>query len=254
MTLDNRLQEIIKKKPHLTEPFRFYEKTMRFIDAVKRSGVAANLRLNAYSPEHSDLVFSHFAPLFDLPDGTLSPLRQALESGDLDFTRLPLLEIPAFSLPYAEDDLILLLFLLSRPYFISMREARSGDPVWEQGTCPVCQGKPVLVSSHAGGGFKAACSFCGSMGILPKASCPICNKADKAAIRTTAFDGDKGFRIRSCDTCRSYVKLVSAALLSRMGPDSADIASLPLDILVQQKGYHRRAPNPLGMLRMSTSG
>jgi hypothetical protein len=30
--------------------------------------------------------------------------------------------------------------------------------------------------------------------------------------------------------------------------------SLPLDLVVQEKGYVRRAPNPLGMLRMSMAG
>jgi formate dehydrogenase maturation protein FdhE len=39
-----------------------------------------------------------------------------------------------------------------------------------------------------------------------------------------------------------------------MSPDLADLMSLPLDIVMQQKGFKRRSPNPLGMVNMSAAG
>jgi formate dehydrogenase maturation protein FdhE len=33
--------------------------------------------------------------------------------------------------------------------------------------------------------------------------------------------------------------------------DNLDILSLPLDIVVQEKGYKRLSPNPVGMMRMT---
>jgi formate dehydrogenase maturation protein FdhE len=47
---------------------------------------------------------------------------------------------------------------------------------------------------------------------------------------------------------------VEAEQLSRYSPDLADLVSLPLDMVIQQKGYKRRSPNPLGMMNMSTKG
>jgi len=252
--MDQALQEIIKQKPHLADLIRFYEKTIRFMNTVTRSGAVAGPRMNAYRPEHLEQVFRHFSALFDLPEGTLFPLKQALEAGEIDFTRIPLLEVPAFSLPYSEDDLIVLLFLLSRPYFISMRAGvRLLDPLWEKGICPVCQGRPALASAQADERQKVWCSFCGNVGTPPRTSCMICDATDQA-VSISVFDGEDGVKVQSCDACRSYVKIVDAAVFLSRGPELADIASLPVDIAVQQKGYQRRAPNPLGMLRMSVSG
>jgi formate dehydrogenase maturation protein FdhE len=39
-----------------------------------------------------------------------------------------------------------------------------------------------------------------------------------------------------------------------MTPDLADLISLPLDIVVQEKGYKRPSPNAIGMVRMSGRG
>jgi formate dehydrogenase maturation protein FdhE len=43
-------------------------------------------------------------------------------------------------------------------------------------------------------------------------------------------------------------------MLSRMGPEVADLMSLPLDIVVQEKGFQRRSPNPIGMRKISAHG
>jgi len=71
---------------------------------------------------------------------------------------------------------------------------------------------------------------------------------------TIVFENEADFRGRACNACRSYVKIVNRELLSRMTPDFADLISLPLDIVAQEKGYKRPSPNPIGMVRMSASG
>ena len=65
-----------------------------------------------------------FRRCFDLPEGTLAPFKQAMEVREIDFTRLPFGEVPSFSLPYAEDDLSMLLYLLSKPWFLSLGDSR----------------------------------------------------------------------------------------------------------------------------------
>ncbi len=185
----------------------------------------------------------------------LAPLKRAMEVGDIDLTRLPFREVPAFSLPYDEDDLAMLLFLLSRPYFSLLREAlpREGQ-VWEQGRCPVCSGRPALLSSGKEGFPLPHCSYCETTGTPVSAGCPVCLNNDDRKHKRLTFDGEEGFTITTCDHCRSYVKTIDAALLRNATPDVADLMSLPLDLVVQEKGYTRAAPNPLGMLRMSMAG
>ncbi len=153
------IEEIIAKKPHLEDPLRFYEKSIRFTDAVRALGMPSRPGLNAYPPEFVGRIVERFLSVFDLPEGSLSPLKQALELGEIDFKRLPLLEVPAFSLPYAEDDLTMLLFLLSRPYFLGMHDVLAHDDrLWEEGRCPVCRARPSL-SSHLPGRPSTAVLF-----------------------------------------------------------------------------------------------
>ena len=48
--------------------------------------------------------------------------------------------------------------------------------------------------------------------------------------------------------------MVRPDLLSHWSPDIADLVSLPLDVMVQQQGYVRRSPNPIGLRKITASG
>ena len=250
----NIINEIIAKKPHLEATLRFYERSMLFADAVKALAMPSRPGLNAYPPEFIGRIVERFLSVVDLPEGSLSPLKQALEVGEIDFKRLPLLEVPAFSLPYSEDDLTMLLFLLSRPYFLGMHDALPRDDRFRaEGRCPVCSARPTLVSDSPEG-LQQHCSFCGTKGRFDATGCPVCHNKDKALLKTFFIRKEKGFTVRACDVCKSYVKVVDGRSLGRVPPDLADLMSLPLDIMVQEKGYKRTSPNPVGMVRMSASG
>jgi FdhE protein len=248
------IEKLIAKKPHLADTLRFYERAVQFADAVKALGMPSKPGLNAYPPEFIDRIVVLFHSVVDLPEGSLSPLKQALELGEIDFTRLPLLEVPAFSLPYPEDDLTMLLFLFSRPYFFGKRDVfQRNDRFWEEGRCPVCGARPSLFTISAEG-VHQHCSFCGTKGRHDAIGCPVCQNKDKALLNTFIVKKEKGFAVRSCDLCKTYVKTVDEKQFGRVTPDLADLVSLPLDIVVQEKGYKRPSPNPVGMLRMSSSG
>lgn len=148
----NSIEDIIAKRPQLEETLRFYERSIQFADAVKALGMPPRHGLNAYPPEFIGPIIERFLTVINLPKGSLSPLKQALELGEIDFTRLPLLEVPVFSLPYPEDDLTMLLFLLSRPYFRGLHDVVQGDDrFWERGMCPVCSARPGMVRMSVSG-------------------------------------------------------------------------------------------------------
>ena len=103
-------------------------------------------------------------------------------------------------------------------------------------------------------GQQRHCSFCGTKGRYDADGCSVCHNKDTALLNTFFVKKEKEFNVRACDLCKSYVKTVDEKLLGRMTPDLADLMSLPLDVVVQEKGYKRPSPNPIGMVRMSASG
>ena len=249
------VENILREKPHLTDTFRFYEKTVQFVDAVRAFVPALRPPTAAYSAEALDPVFERFSSFIELPEGSLDPLKRAMELGEIDFTRLPLGEVPAFSLPYAEDDLSMLLFLLSKPYFIALRESRTlDDRTWEEGRCPVCRAQPAVSWIGDNGRRRVSCSYCGTTGYVDRIGCPVCQVVDASKQNILTFEREEEFKINTCDLCRSYVKTVDAGMILRLTPEPADLVSLPLDIVVQEKGYARRSPNPVGMRKISTRG
>jgi FdhE protein len=249
------LEELIAQKPHLEEPLRFYEKSVQFTDGVRALSIPSGTGLKAYPSMFIGPIIERFLSVFDLPEGSLAPLQQALELEEIDFTRLPLLEVPAFSLPYPEDDLTLLLFLLSRPYFFGMHDVLPfDDRIWEDGQCPVCKARPALSSITPEGRQQLYCSFCGTKGLYDAIGCHVCHNNNVARMDISVFENEAGFTVRTCNVCRCYVKIVAMELLGRMSPDLADLISLPIDIVVQNAGYKRSSPNAIGMARMSASG
>jgi FdhE protein len=251
----NIIDELIKEKPHLADPLRFYVKAAGFMDTAKEFAAATGPAQTAYAPDVAGGIVDLFSRAIELPEGALAPLKQALELGEIDFTRLPLREVPAFSLPYAEEDLEMILFLVSRPFFLALSKVCNlNGRFWEEGKCPVCNAQPSISSVTQDGRNELFCSFCGTSGEVPRAQCPVCFEQDSAQLHIFTFTGEEGFSVQTCDACKSYVKNVEPEVLSRFGPDLADLMSLPLDMVIQQRGYSRRSPNPIGMTTMSARG
>lgn len=255
MTID--IQTLIEQRPHLKGPIEFYSSWQRFQREAEgilpenrtTQGPAAESR--AYSPDSVGLVFRSFASVFNLSPEGLAPLVQALEAGDIDFMRLPLDELPAVSLAPAVGELATTLFLLSRPWFFRLREAGALDGrEWTGGRCPLCSARPALSSIVEGPRRHLYCSWCGTTGPYRFIGCPNCGNEVAAQLGTLVPEGEVGFRVATCDACRTYVKVVDGGVLNEMTADLADLASLPLDIVAQGEGYARTAPNPIGLKKI----
>ncbi len=256
MTID--IQALIEQRPHLKDPLELYAKWQRFQHEVteflpKVRSVMSPEDAKAYPRESAGAVFRLFVSIFDLPSEELAPLSRALEEGDFDFMRFPLDEVSAqSSLPYTEEELTTILFLLSRPYFLALRETFPLDgSEWEEGRCPLCSARPTLASILEGPKRHLHCSFCGTSGPSPQfIGCPNCGTADASKLNTIMSEDEPGFRVITCEECQSYVKVLESSVLKEMAVDLADLASIPLDIVAQGKGYARMAPNPIGLKKL----
>ncbi|MCL7486709.1 MAG: formate dehydrogenase accessory protein FdhE [Desulfobulbaceae bacterium] len=254
MTID--MQALIEQRPHLKDPLEFYARWQRFQKEAaqllpKGRAAMSPEDSRAYPRESAGPVFRLFVSIFDLPGEEFEPLNRALEAGDIDFMRLPLGELPDISLPCTEAELSTILFLLSRPYFLALRENSGQDgSQWEDGQCPLCSARPALASIEEGPRRLLHCSYCGTVGPYRFIGCPNCGTANASNLNTLVPEEEPGFRISACDGCRTYVKIVDASVLKEMTIDLADMASLPLDIVAQGKEYVRMAPNPIGLKKM----
>ncbi len=247
------IEDIIQNKPHLKDILRLYEKVIEF------KGFASNMVKSPVSLEDvfypSELInpiFESFSSIFDMPEDSLTPLREAMRLGQIDLTRLPLNEIPAFSLPHHEDELMTILFLISKPYFLWLKNSYNlNNTFWQEGRCPVCNSTPSTSSIDESGRRYLYCSFCETTGYYKRIGCPVCLNDDPSKINIITAEGEDGFRIDTCDACGSYLKTVNFNLLNDLTPELADIISLHLDIIAQGKGYRRHSPNPIGMIRIA---
>ncbi len=256
MTID--IQSLIEERPHLKDPLLLYTKWQRFHHEATellpkvRSTISAE-DSQAYPRAIAGAVFQLFVSIFNLPEKELEPLRQSLEKGEIDFMQLPQGKVPDFpSLPYTTQELAGLLFLFSRPYFLALRETFPLDgSQWENGRCPLCSAQPALTSVMEGPKRYLHCSYCGTSGPYRFIGCPNCASVDSAQLNTIMSEDEPGFRVITCNECQTYVKAIEFPLLKKMSVDLTDMASLPLDIIAQEKGYTRMAPNPISLTKIS---
>ncbi len=256
MTID--IQALITQRPHLKEPLEIYAKWQRFHREVGELLLKAVPTISPgdtkmYPQKNRGAIFRLFVSIFDLPGEDFELLRRALEAGEIDFMRFPLDEFPTLSsLACSEDELTSLLFLFSRPYFIALRDAYPlVGSQWENGRCPLCSARAALSSITEGPSRRLHCSFCGTSGPYRFLGCPNCETVDAMQLNTIISEDEPGFRIATCNECRTYIKIVEIPVLQEMTLDLADMASLPLDIVVQEKGYLRLAPNPISLKKMA---
>lgn len=255
MTID--VQALIDQRPHLKDPLQLYARWQRFQEEVNqylpkdRSSLPAE-ESKAYPRAKAQEIFRLFAHIFELPAEEFAPLAQALENGDVDFMRLPLGEVPEIpSLPCSEDELTRVLYLLARPYFQALRLSYPlAGQQWENGRCPLCSAQSALASIVEGPSRNLHCSYCGTVGTFRFVGCPNCGSTKSTELTTITSEDEPGCRVITCDGCHTYIKVMEHSMLKKMGIDLADMASLPLDIVAQEKGYARTVPNPISLKKM----
>ncbi len=122
------------------------------------------------------------------------------------------------------------------------------------GICPVCASRPVASVVRIGGQQAnlryLVCSLCATEWNLPRIKCTSCD-TDKGVqyLALTRGENEKAtespIRAETCDECKSYLKIFYQDKDPRVEPNADDLATLALDVLVDEQGYGRSGPNLL---------
>ena len=121
------------------------------------------------------------------------------------------------------------------------------------GICPVCASRPVASVLRIGGDQAnlryLVCSLCASEWNVSRVVCTSCD-SDKGvkylALQSEgAASSEPAARAETCDECKSYLKIFYQEKDPGLEPNADDLATLALDLLVDQEGYARSGPNLL---------
>jgi FdhE protein len=114
--------------------------------------------------------------------------------------------------------------------------------------CPVCGSHPVASVVRIGGAQQGLryllCSLCGCEWHMVRVKCSAC-ASTKGLAYLSIERGSEAIKAECCDQCKSYLKIFYLEKDTTLVPAVDDLASLPLDVLVDAEGYNRIGPNLL---------
>jgi FdhE protein len=114
------------------------------------------------------------------------------------------------------------------------------------GLCPVCGSHPVAGIVRIGGAQQGLrylyCSLCATEWHMVRIKCSSCEST--RGISYYALEGSNGaIKAESCDECNSYLKLLYMEKDHQVEAVADDLASLALDVLMDEAGKTRGGPN-----------
>jgi len=121
------------------------------------------------------------------------------------------------------------------------------------GICPVCASRPVASILRMGGDQAnlryLVCSLCATEWNMSRIQCTSCD-TDKGVKYLVAHaegksETDAATRAETCDECKSYLKIFYQEKDPTLDPTADDLATMALDLLVDEQGYARSGPNLL---------
>lgn len=116
--------------------------------------------------------------------------------------------------------------------------------------CPFCARKPMLgVLRPQGDGAKRSlvCSLCLTEWDFRRILCPACGEADVTRLPIYTAAGLEHVRVEACETCKTYIKTIDLTVNGLAVPVVDELASIPLTLWAEEKGYTKLQPNVFGM-------
>jgi FdhE protein len=123
------------------------------------------------------------------------------------------------------------------------------------GVCPLCGSLPVASIVCARSPYQGYrylhCSLCATEWHMVRVQCSHCGAVGKS-IGYHHLDSDlhdknslPAVRAESCDQCHGYRKIVYQEKDPQVDPLADDVATIALDLLLGEHGYHRVSDNPM---------
>ncbi len=116
------------------------------------------------------------------------------------------------------------------------------------GVCPCCGSLPVAslvrLAPSVNNLRYLHCTLCNTEWNVPRATCAACG-GDKGLAQQQIEGSNGAIRAETCDSCKSYLKIAYQEKDPRIDPVADDLATLALDLLVDEAGYGRSGPNLL---------
>ena len=127
------------------------------------------------------------------------------------------------------------------------------------GVCPLCGTLPVASIVCAQSPYQGYrylhCALCATEWHMVRVQCSQCGAsgknigyhclARKTLNQNRSEEGGTAVRAESCDQCRGYRKIMYQEKDPSVEPVADDVASVALDLLLGEEGYHRLSNNPL---------
>jgi FdhE protein len=116
------------------------------------------------------------------------------------------------------------------------------------GVCPACGMAPVAsavrVDRRSQGYRYLHCGLCATEWHLVRVTCSHCQSTEGIAYHSIE-GGPEAIRAESCERCHTYRKILYQEKDVGVEPVADDLASLALDLLMAEAGFHRGSGNPL---------
>lgn len=136
-------------------------------------------------------------------------------------------------------------------YWVAMASRMNVDVIPEldvPGVCPACGTLPVASVVHADSRSQGLrylhCALCATEWHMVRVTCSHC-QSTKGISYQSIENGPTSIRAECCDPCHTYRKILYQEEDTAVEPVADDLASIALDLLLSDAGYHRASPNPL---------
>jgi FdhE protein len=127
------------------------------------------------------------------------------------------------------------------------------------GVCPLCGSLPVASMVCAQSPYQGYrylhCALCATEWHMVRVLCSHCGASGKniayyslegnASDKSSSEEGGAAVRAETCEQCRGYRKILYQEKDTGVEPVADDVASVALDLLLAEQGYHRASGNPL---------
>lgn len=141
-------------------------------------------------------------------------------------------------------------FLQPVAEYLAVSADFDSGPNYAQPICPFCSRKPavgVLRPEGDGGKRSLVCSFCATEWQFRRVLCLTCGEQEKGMLPVYIDEELDYVRVEGCDTCKSFIKTIDLTKNGRANPLVDELASIPLTLWAQERGYAKAELNLLGL-------